>query len=62
MFGLRLVTRCKPLFLGRRDRARIAVNHLDPAGRAAGVAAAAMQDVDPGVLDRKHEPSPVVGN
>ena len=50
----------QPLFLGRRNRARISIDYLDPAGSAASVAAATMQDVNPGVLDRKHEPSPVV--
>ena len=37
-------------------RGRLAAHELDPARRAAGVAAAGVQDVDPGVLlDREHE-------
>ena len=35
--------------------AEVARDDLDPAGRAPGVAAAAVQDVDPGILDRQDE-------
>ena len=49
------------LLFGRRDWTRLAIDHFDAAGRAAGVAAAAMQDVDTRILDSEHESSPVVG-
>ena len=50
------------LFLGRRDRTRLAIDHLHPAGRAAGIAATAMQDVDARILDGKHQSPPIAGS
>ena len=38
-----------------RPSGRVARDDLDPAGRASGVAAAAVEDVDPGILDRQDE-------
>jgi hypothetical protein len=49
----------QPLFLGRRNRARLTTDYLDAAGRAAGIAAAAMQDVDTRILDGEHKSPPV---
>ena len=49
------------LLLGDGHSLGFALDELDAAGRAAGVAAAGMEDVDPGVLlDRQHQPLAVL--
>lgn len=52
---LLLARQARALLLGHLTG--VAVDHLDPAGRAARMAAATMEDIDPRILDRQNQSS-----
>ncbi len=57
--GLRILHSAQPFLFGVGHRTCITIDDLDPAGGAACIATAAMQDVDSGILDTQNESTPL---